>query len=97
MAKKRYYAVKIGGKNRYFASKEEAEAALRGGFDRMRPPVPKPAPKPDRIDTPDGKRYGTCSVCGKMAWLYECFYCHEEDMCWDCLKQHHVDDHNIFG
>lgn len=92
---KRYYAVKIGGKSRYFASKEEAEAALMGDLARMWPPMPKPAPKPDRIDTPDGRRYGTCSVCGKMAWLYECYYCREEDLCYDCLMEHKADYHNI--
>lgn len=96
MAKKRYYAVKIGGKNRYFASKEEAEAALMGDLGRMRPPVPKSTPKPDRIDTPDGRRYGACSVCGQMAWLYECYYCHEEDLCYDCLMEHKADYHNIY-
>lgn len=36
MAKKRYYAVKIGGKNRYFASKEEAEAALENYLEDNR-------------------------------------------------------------
>lgn len=91
----------VGGTGGFFGTKAEADAALKQHLEAERrkmapaPRKPEPKPDPERIDTPDGRRYGACLVCGKMAWLYECYYCHEDDMCYDCLMEHKEDYHNI--
>lgn len=51
--------------------------------------------RPERVTTPDGKVYGKCAECGRMAWLYECYHCQEDDLCWECLVEHKADYHNI--
>jgi B-box zinc finger. len=39
--------------------------------------------------------YGRCSQCDEPNPLYHCYFCDEEDLCWDCLQEHKREFHRI--
>lgn len=98
------HLLNLGNSGGLFLTQHEARAALENYLAQERRKALQEAEykanatqrrKPDRVTTPDCKEYGRCAECGEMRWLYECYYCDEGHLCWECLCEHKEDYHNF--